>query len=405
MHAKARGLFFLFVLVIIPLVFSLMAPRFPTTHREAVGKEGPSRPVIRNPSKNPGSSPISSYQPSSIYKTNLTNKLNLARGTLRAGHGNQIENGKVLLDLRNNLFSLPSETASTLIGDFLEDTARDAPTHIEFSVGKLGNLKGHPTLRVALLDWLGQIHPLKAASIAERILSNPTTADEWAICLRNYAHVHTEPSDLDFLRKKTEELIGNTKWQESPSVGFLEAFDTLVYARATESSPLLFRLVADQNPSMKPLSYAAYLTLDRLTISDPVTMMEQFTAPTSLALLESRGPMVANMFARADLRDPKQRALVRNYLLSASRTADEMLAFSEVYPNVNYTVSQNLLTTVVTPTRDEIVSNDTEALAIVQEWRLDPAFKPIEAYLNQMVNRIGIFVSQTTQAPSQREKL
>ena len=231
-----------------------------------------------------------------IGRKDARRQLDLALAAVK-GIATASEARQVLLELRAYLASLPPELASAVIADFLSDPSRDAPTRIEFSIGKTGFLDGHPTLRVALLDWLGQIHPAQAGVVAEKILATPTHADEWAVSLRNYARASSDSESREFLQAKTEELIRNQVWRENPSVGFLEAFDILVHAHATESSALLGELVADQTPEGKAIAHAAYLTLDRLTICEPVAMMKQLAGQPNLTKV--RGPMVANMFARA----------------------------------------------------------------------------------------------------------
>src|SRR5437667_7116096 len=85
-------------------------------------------------------------------------RLDLALAALK-GVSNPSEARKILYELRAYLASLPPEFASAVIIDFLSAATRNAPTQIGFSVGKTGFLDGHPSLRVALLDWLGQIKP------------------------------------------------------------------------------------------------------------------------------------------------------------------------------------------------------------------------------------------------------
>lgn len=301
----------------------------------------------------------------------------------------------ILADLRAYLDSLPPGVAAAVITAFLADPSNNAPTRIEFSISQSGFLDGHPSLRVALLDWLGQIDPLQAGVMAARVLSSPTDADEWAVSLRNYARAHPDSDSQAFLRSKTEELIRNPDWRVNPSVGFFEAFDVLVHTHATDSAPLLGDLVADRSPQGKPLAHAAFLTLDRLTFREPAVMMEQLAARPEL--IQARGEMVANLFARADLRDATQQQLVRSYLLDPARTASELAAFAGVYPNANFTISKNLLSKNLTLTRDEIAARDSAALEIVKVWQADPSFEPVKSHLATMHQRLMAFVGQTNE--------
>ena len=328
-----------------------------------------------------------------IGRKDARRQLDLALAAVK-GIATASEARQVLLELRAYLASLPPELASAVIADFLSDPSRDAPTRIEFSIGKTGFLDGHPTLRVALLDWLGQIHPAQAGVVAEKILATPTHADEWAVSLRNYARASSDSESREFLQAKTEELIRNQVWRENPSVGFLEAFDILVHAHATESSALLGELVADQTPEGKAIAHAAYLTLDRLTICEPVAMMKQLAGQPNLTKV--RGPMVANMFARADLRDPEQRKLVRDYLLDPARRSGELDAFAGVYPNASFAISKNLLTETRTPTGEELAAHDAAVFEIIKTWLKDPALERVKPYLTTMHNRLAAFVHQAS---------
>lgn len=300
---------------------------------------------------------------------------------------------KILADLRAYLGTLPPDLAAAAINRFLADPKNNAATRIAFSIGKTGFLDGHPSLRVALLDWLGEISPSQAGAMATQILATPTDADEWAVSLRNYARAYPADDQHAFLRTKTEELIRNPAWRVNPSVGFFESFDVLVHTRATASTAILSDLVADLTPEGKPLAYASFLTLDRLTLREPVAMMEQLA--TRPALTSVRGEMVANLFARADLRDPAQQHLVRSYLLDPTRTAAELTAFSGIYPNANFTVSQNLLSENMSLTGSEITTRDAAALEIVNTWLADPAFLPVKSHLTTMHQRLTTFVGQT----------
>jgi hypothetical protein len=260
-------------------------------------------------------------------------------------------------------------------------------------VGDHGFLTDPSSLRVALLDWLALIDLKTAGEVASRILSSPTISDEWAVSLRNYARATPTTDSFDFLRKKTEELIRNPEWREKQSVGYFEAFDVLVYTKAVESSGLLTELVSDVSPEGRSYAHASYLTLDRLMIAEPVSMMMELAARPELG--EVRGQMVANMFARADLRESEQRDLVRAYLLDPSRTQAELAAFSGVYPNNNYSISKNLLTGNDSRTNEELVAHDRAALEIVQSWLGDPAFESVKPHVEQMHKRLEIFVGQS----------
>lgn len=293
-----------------------------------------------------------------------------------------------LADLKSQLASLPADEAVAMIREFLA-SGRDKPTGLSFEISSDGSLKEWPTFRTFLLDALLAIDPAAAASISREILTQPTTADEWALALRNVGRVDDSDISRDFLREKTEELIRNTVWQANPSIGYLNAFDVLVHTGAVESTPLLSSLV--QNKDRKDLAHAAFLTLDRLVQRQPQEMLGQLAADT--ALQQSRPEMTAQQFARADLRDPKQRETVKNWLLDPARTAAELDSFAGVFPNHNQFVSNNLLTRDAPVSGADLAQHDRAVLGIITDWQNDPAFQPVASHLSTIAGRLEQFTA------------
>lgn len=292
--------------------------------------------------------------------------------------------------LRGELLSLPREEAVRSIESFLRNPSQDAATALPFTIGDNGNLETAPTLRIALLDWLGQRDPAAAAALARELLEEPHSADEWALCLRNVARGPADPETPYFLHRKWEEMVDIEAWRASPTVGFLEAFDTLVHARATAATPRLAELAADQSPQSAAVAHASFLTLDRLVLTEPAGTLERLLAADQL--LARRGPMVAQLMARADLGDPRQRDLVAAYLLDEQRRPDELEAFAGVFPNANYMMSSNLLTRTRLPDRDQRLGSDRAALERVERWLDEERFAEIRPVLEAMRTRLRGFV-------------
>jgi hypothetical protein len=312
--------------------------------------------------------------------------LSAAAAALRAG-SNAEQARKILADLRSFLDSLPKNAAAAAVIDFLNEGA-DAPTGLEFTLGRGGVLTGATSLRVFLLDYLAAVDPLAAGIYAARILQTATSPDEWAIGMRNYARAYPTPEGTAFLRSKTEEMIQNAAWLANPSGGFLEAFDVFVHTNDTAATPLLGKLVRDQN--QRGAGYAAYLTLDRLVIAQPQVLFFQIEQQPDL--FKGRELMKSNFLARANVRDANQRSQVERYLLDDARTPAELDAFASIYPNSNYMISNNLLTSTETPTRAELAARDQAALQVTDEWLADPRFQRILPQLQAIRRRLQTFV-------------
>jgi len=301
-----------------------------------------------------------------------------------------------LQDLRATLVALPKERAVEQIRAFLQ-SGQDRATGLPFEIAGDGALSAWPTFRTFLLDIVLAIDPLAAAELGRSVLARPTSADEWALALRNVARGEAAADD-EFLRRKTEELITNPAWQAAPSVGYLNAFDVLVHVEAVASTPLLSDLV--QRKDRRDLAHAGFLAIDRLVQRQPAAMLERLAADP--ALQQSRPEMVGQQFARADLRDGAQRELVKAWLLDPARTPTELDALAGVFPNNNRFISHNLLTRDTGSSGDDLAAHDLEALQTVSAWSRDPVFQKVRPTLDRMRARLEGFVGerQAASAPA-----
>lgn len=301
----------------------------------------------------------------------------------------------LLAELRGLLDSLPRDVASREVRALLE-SHKDAPTLLDVTVKEGGVLGDASSFRVFLLDYLGQNDRAAAALVSREILSAPTSPDEWAVSLRNVAWADDSQDTMEYLRAKAREMISNTAWRKNPSAGFLEAFDVIVHARGFDLAPQLTELMRDHDD--RTLAHAAYLTLDRLTIADAAVALAPLAAQPEL--MEGREQTRANFFARLDVGEASQKALLERYLLEPRRTALELQTFAGIYPNANYMISNNLLTHTATPTREELAARDSVALQVVEGWLTDPRFTALQPQLTTMRNRLRTFVRQAAAPPA-----
>ena len=140
------------------------------------------------------------------------------------------------------------------------------------------------------------------------------------------------------------------------------------------------------------LAHAAFLTLDRLVQREPVKMLARLGEDHYLR--QSRPQMTAQQFARADLRDATQRAIVKSWLLDTARTSTELENFSAIYPNNNKLISHNLLTSEEQVPGELLQAHDREALAVIQGWKVEPDFGSRTRYLEVMERRLSQFVDR-----------
>jgi hypothetical protein len=296
---------------------------------------------------------------------------------------------RILGRLRNYLVGLPQTVAADAVRDFLDDHD-DVATKLEFTIAPDGRLKDAPTLRVWLLDCFGLVDRSAAADYARTILSIPESPDEWAVSLRDYALARSASEDVAFVQNKVRDMIHNLAWLEKPSAGFLEAFDVIVYTRATNLTPDLAELITRKDN--RAVSHAAYLTLDRLVIEAPQVVLSQLADNPDA--MRGREQTRANYFARADVREPEQLAVLESYMLDSHRTPEELHTFAGIYPSANFMISNNLLSKTNTPAQNDLAAHDREALQVVEGWLADPRFTQLKPELERIQARLSTFVQQ-----------
>lgn len=301
-------------------------------------------------------------------------------------------NKQTLEALRAELARMPVKEAVALLRKFLDSKA-DASTRLGFKLNSSGWLDEAPTLRAFLLDELGRLDPAAAADYSKTILASMDSADEWAVALRNLALGDSTDDGRAFLAQKTADMLQYAPWQQNPSVGFLESFDVPVYLGGTNLVPTLASLVRSQDNSA--IAHAAYLAMDRLVINNPATVLQSLeNDPT---LMQGRESTRADYFARADVRDPAQLAVLQSYLLNPAISQSELQTFAGTFPNANFMISQNLLTQNVTIDHDNLVARDAQSLAVVQQWMTQPQFANLMPELQTISQRLQGFVAQARQ--------
>lgn len=296
----------------------------------------------------------------------------------------------LLKQLREQLMSPDSKAeAVRAILEFLH-SGRDASTGLAFRVGQGHTLAESPTLRTALLDWLGQLDPGSAGQYATRIFEAMASPEEYAIALRNFAR--GLPDQRDELRNHFNRLLTFAPWANQPTAGYLESFDVAPYLGDPK---LIEPLSAFLAPSAQPpLRHASLVALDRLVLANPRHALAEMLKPATV----NAQPLVrASFFARADVREASQRQLVERYLSSPGVSEAELDKFVRLFPNANRFVSHNLLTDSGGQSLADLASLDAAALEQVRAWRIEPRFSPLAPRLKQLESRLEEHVSSAIQ--------
>lgn len=304
--------------------------------------------------------------------------------------GNQADTDDMLGQLDEMLapWRNDPETAIAAILAFLR-TGQDASTGRGFVIGQGGILAEATTLRVYLMDKLGvlsrKVDGGQALTAARETLQDFGSADEWAVSMRNIAWF--DPASRGFLQDRVNAMIRHPGWLAQPTTGMLEAFDIIVHTGAMTAVTELNRFISDP---ASPLARASGVALDRLATLHAMELTAFLNQQPEL--LAAAPLMRADLFARADLRDPGQRQQLETYLLRGDVEASERRKFFGSLVQSGRFVSHNLVTPYIPPETPAQAGSRLETLTrTVYEWMRDGRFKALEgelATLGTTVNRI-----------------
>jgi len=272
---------------------------------------------------------------------------------------------------RTRLMHAPRGVAVADIMGYM-GSGQDVPTTLPFTIGPGGWLASASSMRIFLLDALGEVDPESAAQYAKVILDQPgASPDEWALSMRNLAQRDPDMANDPYLQEKARELVTNAQWLSQPTAGLMEAFDFVVFTKQTNLTPVLTGYMDDGNQS-SAVRFGSFLTLDRLTLSEPAAVFAQLNDQPDL--LSAEPSMRAAMFARADVTDPAQLAAVETYLQRPDLTPAELNQFAITFPLFTQAISNNLATTQQMLNIQQMAERDAATLAVVNQWLGEPQF-------------------------------
>ena len=288
-----------------------------------------------------------------------------------------------LAALRRMLLAADPHEAMAAILAFLA-TGRDARTGEAFGIQKGGGLAGAPTFRVMLLDLLGRIArdagSDDALTFSRALLTRKTSADEWAIALRNVAWA--APEDRAFLAAKMHEMLGYQPWRQQPGAGFFEAFDVIVFTRDVTFAADLAAMATSEDDATRRAAAAA---MDRLSEMAPLDVMNYLNGhPAEFA---DRPFLRADYYSKADLSQPQQRQAVEAYLARADVTVAEKDKLLAVFASPGSFVGDTLVTEPAPA--DDPPQRTAGLRAAVGDWLKGNRFPDLTASLAQLQQRLA----------------
>jgi hypothetical protein len=329
----------------------------------------------------PAPAPANATAPAMPSKTTSATAIASAFAALRDRAADPMA---LLAALRQQLLAADPRQAIAAIEEFLA-AGNDAATGGEFAIGPGGTqLASSPSFRVMLLDVLGELSRKArsdaGARIGRAILTQKTSADEWAISMRNVAW--HEPQAAPFLASKMREMLAWQPWREQPTGGMIEAFDVIVFTRDASFIPTLVDLQSDGTHEFQQ---AAAVALDRLAEAAPLSVLTYLNANP---MLLAEAPLVrADYYAKADLAQPAQREALELHLGRPDISLEEKTKILKALATPASFVSDNLLTASAPPNDD--TTRQATLSKTIGTWLAANRFPELGTELRQLQQRLG----------------
>lgn len=274
-----------------------------------------------------------------------------------------------------------AQSISQLLG-----TGEDAKTGLGLEVGPQG-LRGWPTLRVFLLDFLSVADPDLAVEIAREILASTSSAEEYAVALKPLLMKGPWRASDEELQSHFAKLLSTPEWQTRE--GLAEALDLARIAPSSGTTDVLARWV-DASP---PAAEAGEMALHETAAKSPSVVVGLIAEDRTL--LEDQPELRASLMARATVSDTNQATDVDAYLRDPSVSRQEKENFLRLYPLRSATTGYRLYGQPPKPfDRGEVVADDRAALEAVTHWMTDPAMADLSPSLKSLQGRLQTWVKQ-----------
>ena len=306
---------------------------------------------------------------------------------LQKKHGGD-EVRAILARLRDTLHAAAPEAAAQAVLDFLARGA-DAATGLAFAVGPDGVLAGSPSLRVMLMDLLPALDPDAALEVARQAMDQRSSADEYAISLRNLAWNNFEGDLRAEMVSRFSTMLNEPAWRAKPSAAFLEAFDVAVEIgdRAALSTVASVLDTTREDAATKALNHAAFIALDRMVARAPALLIELYA--DNPPFMRTNPDLRASLMSRLDITDAQQRATFTTYLQDTTLAPSERSYFAELFPNGNYVYTHHLVTAAdTTPSISARRSMDAEVETALDTLQSENPTGPLAATVERIRQRL-----------------
>ena len=290
------------------------------------------------------------------------------------------DKASALLALRDALKKADPAVGIAVVRDFLK-SGKDGATGEAFKVGPGGLLAGAPTMRTLLMDqlgsWSNQTGGAEAAETARGILQTKGSPDEWAVSLRNLGWNDPQGSKAT-LAAKARELITYKPWQQSPTAGYMEAFDAAAYS----GDPTLVEILAPMGKDKTALQQPALVAIDRLSAMAPREVADYLNAHP--AILADRPLMRADYMGKMNLSDSAQRNEAETYLRRTDVSQAEKTKFLQRLGVPAGFVSDNLLTPPNPPAMP-LIERRALVNATAADWLQSGQYPALEGALQTLI--------------------
>jgi len=281
--------------------------------------------------------------------------------------------GERIAELLAALRELDPATAASAITGFLV-TGMDRATGQEFAL--LGEGPVHVSLRALLLDELGRIDAVQAASVSRQLLDGSAAlpADLQAIALRNIAAVAPDPlppGEHAYLLAAWRKIAARPELLDGSCAASLSALGLASFLRDDTLLEPLFRLREETSSSQA--AAAIEHAIERLVLGSPTAAVEYLAREQEAlaAMPDLRGRLLAH----ADLGHPREAMAVQSFLANPDAPPEVIEAFVLSFASETETLRPALFEPGQALLLEDTIKDYAGALQMVRRWQQDPSMQ------------------------------
>lgn len=290
-----------------------------------------------------------------------------------------------------------AEVISALLA--LIESGENFETGLAFRPGANGDLRSWSSERLFLLDVLSLLDTRETLRISREILERSGGMDERVFALKSIAKVQGDAVLNDEQWNDSLLDLYRSVDRDTPAdYALLYGLDILAFAGEAEHLQTLEDIA--NHASEPSYVHGSKLATTRMILNDPRGTFE--TLLNEPEVWSSDQTFRSSLFSLANPSDETQAKQVEKFLDGSDGNDESVDVFFSLFPNLNRSVSHNLLTQQRATSIEDAARTDLASLELVNKWISEKRYPEYESQLLNLRSKLEKFVASAEKGKKQR---